>query len=146
MPFKGQKVERKRTTHQRSRHICICYQQSYRPIMRSLLQHHLEGTHAYVCRHRSGSRVGLTLYCPAQPEDSELCSYKDIDFPPSLPERDQMSSRRHILNFSVGVSCLFVYAVFFKMFLLLLFFEIIITFSLPFPPIKTSYMSILAFL
>lgn len=43
--------------------------------------------------HRSGSGLGLTLHCPAQPGDSEQRSYKDIDFPPSFPERDQMSSR-----------------------------------------------------
>lgn len=64
---------------------------SHRPIMLPLLQHHLERTHASVCGHRSSSGLGLTLHCPAQPGDLEQCSYKDIDFPPSLPEQDQMS-------------------------------------------------------
>lgn len=34
----------------------------------------------------------LTLSCPAR-RPSAPRSYKDIDFPPRLPEQDQMSSR-----------------------------------------------------
>lgn len=90
---------------------------SHRPIMLPLLQYHLEGTHPCACGHRSGSGLGLTLHCPAQPGDSEQRSYKDIDFPPSLPERDQMSSRSDTsLTFQWGfLVCL--YPVFFFIFL-----------------------------
>lgn len=91
---------------------------SHRPIMLPLLQHHLEGTRACVCRHRSGSGLGLTLHCPAQPGDSEQRSYKDIDFPPSLPERDQMSSRSDTsLTFQWGfLVCLYPVFLFFLFF------------------------------
>lgn len=104
MPFKGQKVERTGGHTGRGGHICLWHEP---------LSHYATFPHSSiwgcvcVCRDRPDS----TLSYPARRRRARH-SYKDIDFLPSLPEQDQMSSRSDMsLTFQWGfhfLTCLFV--------------------------------------